>query len=91
MIGKCNFAKVNLARRSLTKRKVALKTNDKTQLNLSTLQKVCQSKVVPRMCHSPIATQKHMAATRIRGAELNTKLSCVLCSAATGRGAGDGD
>uniref|UniRef100_A0A8C4R3G5 Uncharacterized protein n=1 Tax=Eptatretus burgeri TaxID=7764 RepID=A0A8C4R3G5_EPTBU len=48
MIGKGNFAKVNIARHILTKRKVALKTNDKTQLNLSTLQKV-QSSPISRL------------------------------------------
>uniref|UniRef100_A0A3Q1BIF8 non-specific serine/threonine protein kinase n=1 Tax=Amphiprion ocellaris TaxID=80972 RepID=A0A3Q1BIF8_AMPOC len=40
-IGKGNFAKVKLARHTLTGREVAIKIIDKTQLNPTSLQKVC--------------------------------------------------
>jgi MAP/microtubule affinity-regulating kinase len=39
-IGKGNFAKVKLARLVLTGREVAVKITDKTQLNLTSLQKI---------------------------------------------------
>uniref|UniRef100_A0A3B4ZZE8 non-specific serine/threonine protein kinase n=1 Tax=Stegastes partitus TaxID=144197 RepID=A0A3B4ZZE8_9TELE len=45
-IGKGNFAKVKLARHTLTGREVAIKIIDKTQLNPTSLQKVC-SHLVP--------------------------------------------
>uniref|UniRef100_A0A3Q3QFN1 non-specific serine/threonine protein kinase n=1 Tax=Monopterus albus TaxID=43700 RepID=A0A3Q3QFN1_MONAL len=44
-IGKGNFAKVKLARHTLTGREVAIKIIDKTQLNPTSLQKVCPLKL----------------------------------------------
>uniref|UniRef100_A0A7N9AUG7 non-specific serine/threonine protein kinase n=1 Tax=Mastacembelus armatus TaxID=205130 RepID=A0A7N9AUG7_9TELE len=46
-IGKGNFAKVKLARHTLTGREVAVKIIDKTQLNPTSLQKFCSNMCVP--------------------------------------------
>ncbi|XP_063059067.1 MAP/microtubule affinity-regulating kinase 4 isoform X1 [Engraulis encrasicolus] len=56
-IGKGNFAKVKLARHTLTSREVAIKIIDKTQLNPTSLQKLFREVRIMKSLHHPNIVQ----------------------------------